>query len=53
MDLKYGMKYRHQSTNISDITKGLIENGFTALVAAKLDNTKVENYDYMCRFGNY
>lgn len=53
MDLKYGMKYRHQSTNISDITKGLIENGFTALVTAKLDNTKVENYDYMCRFGNY
>ena len=53
MDFKYGMKYRHQSTSISDITKGLIENGFTALITAKLANTKVENYDYMCSFGNY
>ena len=53
MDLKYGMKYRHQSTIISDIIKGLIENGFTALITAKLANTKVENYDYMCSFGNY
>lgn len=53
MDFKYGMKYRHQSTSISDIIKGLIENGFTALITAKLANTKVENYDYMCSFGNY
>ena len=53
MDLKYGMKYRHQSTSISDIIKGLIENGFTALITTKLANTKVENYEYMCSFGNY
>lgn len=58
IDMKYGMKYRHQSTSIQDLEKGAITEGYqfeytTLLKKDNGINHKKYQEDYFARYGNY
>lgn len=59
IDLKYGMKYRHQFTTIQDLKNGSEKEGyiFNITTLHKMDNDweKIHTYkhDYFANYGNY
>ena len=59
IDMKYGMKYRHQSTSIKDLEKGAIAEGYQFEYKPLVikDNSRSEHRkykeDYFARYGNY
>mgnify|MGYP003603667162 CR=1 FL=1 len=50
IDLKYGMKYRHESTTIDQLKEGAIKEGYW-FGFKRIENT--DNVDYIANFGNY
>lgn len=59
IDSKYGMKYRHESTTISQLKEGAEKEGyvFSYTIIHKMDNdwNKIHTYkhDYFANYGNY
>ena len=56
IDVKYGMKYRHQSTTIEQMVEGAKDEGFVFTILKKRSSPVdkfPKDYVYHCNSGNY
>lgn len=53
IDLKYGMKYRHQSTTIQQLAEGAVKEGYRFEYRKATRALSEMPADYKARYGNY